>query len=539
MKRLFALTLLLTLLVACAPAATATPLPAAAPTVLSATPAPTAIPRIWWRDAVFYEIFVRSFNDSNGDGIGDFNGITQKLDYLQSLGVTALWLMPIHPSPSYHGYDVLNFYAVNPQYGTLDDFKRLTSEAHSRGIKIILDLVLNHTSSQHPWFVDANSGPQAKYRNWYVWSETEQGNGWYPGNGGNYFGLFWSGMPDLNYRNPEVTAQMEKVARYWLTEIGVDGFRVDAAKHLIEADGKTENTPATHEWFKGFYQAYKADQPEAFAVGEVYGAGGFLAKTYTDQLDEVFNFELASGMLNSANGGAKSGIESAYKFTLKDMPNGQYATFLTNHDQNRVMSVLNGKVEKAKVAASLLLTAPGTPFIYYGEEIGMKGQKPDEDIRLPMQWTADPVTAGFTNGTPWRAPGAETVSANVAVEEKDPNSLLNHYRKLIALRQAHPALRTGTLTLIPIQHPGLAAYLRREGEENLLVLVNLTGEPVSTYSLGTPSDSALADGVYSLETLFGAGPAANLTVAQGQWQNYTPRALEPFETFVAQFIPIK
>ncbi len=267
MKRLFALTLLLTLFVACAPTASATQPSAASPTVLLASPTPTTAPRGWWREAVFYEIFVRSYNDSNADGIGDFNGITQKLDYLQSLGVTAIWLMPIHPSPSYHGYDVLNYYAVNPQYGSLGDFKRLLSEAHSRGMRIIIDLVLNHTSSQHPWFVEANSNPQSKYRDWYVWSETDQGNGWHAGKSGYYFGLFSEVMPDLNYRNPEVTAQMEKMARFWLNEVGIDGFRLDAAKHLIEENGKTENTTATHEWLKGFYGAYKADKPEAYAVG--------------------------------------------------------------------------------------------------------------------------------------------------------------------------------------------------------------------------------------------------------------------------------
>lgn len=170
----------------------------------------------WWRTAVFYEIFVRSFYDTDNDGIGDFNGIIQKLDYLESLGVTAIWLMPIHPSPSYHGYDVLDYYAVNPEYGTMDDFKTLLEEAHKRDIRIIIDLVLNHTSSQHPWFLEANSDPNSPYRDYYVWEDESKGSGWHKGKHGYYYGLFWGGMPDLNYNNPAVTGDMLNVTEYWL-----------------------------------------------------------------------------------------------------------------------------------------------------------------------------------------------------------------------------------------------------------------------------------------------------------------------------------
>jgi glycosidase len=325
---------------------------------------------------------------------------------------------------------------------------------------------------------------------------------------------------------------MEKMARFWLDDVGIDGFRVDAAKHLIEENGKTENTPATHEWFKGFYSAYKADKPDAYAVGEVFGAGGLLAKAYTNQLDQIFNFELASGFVNSANGSANSGVDSAIKFTLKDMPGGEYATFLTNHDQNRVMSVLNGNIDKAKVAASLLLTAPGTPFIYYGEEIGMQGQKPDEDIRLPMQWTADAATAGFTTGTPWRIPSANTSTMNVAAEDKTPDSLLNHYRALIALHKAHPALQTGNLVLLETGNTAVYAILRRDGDETILVTVNLSDKPVSGYQLSLV-DSLLPDGAHSMNVIFGSGNASSLQVSGGKFAAYQPKAeLAPFETLV-------
>ena len=222
-------------------------------------------PDAWWRNAVFYEIFVRSFYDSNNDGVGDFNGMAQKLDYIQSLGVNAIWLMPIHPSPSYHGYDVLNYYAVNSQYGTMDDFKNLLAEAHKRDIRIIIDLVLNHTSSQHPFFADANRDVNSAYRDWYVWSN-EPGANFHQGNGGYYYGNFWGGMPDLNYRNPDVTEQMYEVSRYWLEDIGVDGFRIDAAKHIIEEGNKLENTDSTHEWFKEYYAFYKSIDPAIIEI---------------------------------------------------------------------------------------------------------------------------------------------------------------------------------------------------------------------------------------------------------------------------------
>ncbi|MCP4141509.1 MAG: DUF3459 domain-containing protein [Chloroflexi bacterium] len=440
----------------------------------------------WWEDAIFYEIFVRSFYDTDNDGIGDFNGITAKLDYLEDLGVNAIWLMPIHPSPSYHGYDVINYYAVNHEYGTMDDFKNLLNEAHKRDIHIIIDLVLNHTSSQHPFFMDANNNPSSPYRDWYIWEENYPGwggNTWHEGNQGHYYGLFWGGMPDLNYRNPEVTAQMEQVVRFWVNEIGVDGFRLDAIKHLIEEGEITENTLATHEWLEDFYIRCKSENPETYVVGEVFGAGGSVARTYTgDELDHVFNFELASGFVNSANGGSNTGINSAYHFTLEHMPNGNYATFLTNHDQNRAMSNFYGNIGKAKVAASMMLTAPGTPFIYYGEEIGMQGQKPDEDIRLPMRWSGA-ENRGFSGSKPWRTGEAGDESVNVEAQRNDPDSLLSHYRALIALRKKHPALRTGETEIIDVGTTALLAALRTEGKEKLLVVVNLTDQTVRDYQL--------------------------------------------------------
>ncbi len=337
-------------------------------------------------------------------------------------------------------------------------------------------------------------------------------------------------MPDLNYRNPDVTAQVQKITSYWLNDIGIDGFRLDAAKHLIEADAKIENTPATHDWLKNFYTYYKAAKPGSFVVGEVFGAGGFIAKTYTNQLDEVFNFELSSGFVNSANGNSNTGINSAIKLTLPKMPDGQYATFLTNHDQNRAMSLFAGNTDKAKVAAALMLTAPGTPFIYYGEEIGMKGQKPDEDIRLPMQWTTDPVSAGFTKGTPWRAPGTNTITNNVALQENDPSSLLQYYKSLIKLRNAHPALQTGSWTLVQTSITNIYASLRIEGSESILVLVNLGKDKVTDYSLSW-ENSPLPDRNYQVDTIFGSESVQPLNIKAGRLESYQPLpVLDPYST---------
>ena len=532
-KQLFSFLFIVFILAACIPA-TSIPAPVAtASQSPTPTPAPETPQRPWWREAIFYEIFVRSFYDTDGNGIGDFNGITEKLDYLEELGVNAIWLMPIHPSPSYHGYDVINYYAVNSEYGTIDDFKHLLEEAHSRDIRIIIDLVINHTSSQHPWFQDANSNVDSKYRDHYVWSENG-GNGWHPGQNGFYYAFFCDCMPDLNYRNPEVTAEILKVSNYWLNEIGVDGFRVDAAKHLIEDGDIRENTPATHEWYKGFYAAYKEQNPQAYAIGEVFGAGASLVRSYTgDQLDQIFNFEVSNGIVNSVNGGANSGLTSAIKFALQDMPDFNFATFLTNHDQDRAMSVF-GDLGMAKAAATLLLTSPGTPFIYYGEEIGMQGQKPDENIRLPMQWSLE-ANAGFTTGTPWRAPASDYQQVNVDVENEDPDSLLNHYRELISLRRENSALTSGELALVETDNPGVYAVLRSSEEQTILVVVNLEGTPVSDYHLSL-NESFLADGTATPRTLFGTIEAIPVSIAGGKFSEFKPvEELLPYQAYIFEF----
>lgn len=516
--------------------------PTALPTQSNSVNEPHEVP--WWKTAVFYEIFVRSFYDSNGDGIGDFNGITQKLDYLNDgnpattndLGITAIWLMPINPSPSYHGYDVVNYYNVNPEYGTMDDFKRLLEEAHKRGIKIIIDLVLNHTSSSHPFFTSASSSESSPYHDWYVWSAANGGDHWhFSGTGPNsmyFYGYFSPLMPDLNYLNPDVTAQMEKVTRFWLENIGVDGFRVDAAKHLIE-DGKVlDNTQATHDWFKGFYTFYKGINPNAFVVGEVSGSDARITETYNkDQMDMIFNFEIASGFVNSANGGAISGVGSAITFIQKDAPDWDFATFLTNHDQNRVMSTLGGNVDKAKIAAAMLLTSPGTPFIYYGEEVGMMGVKPDEAIRRPMQWT-EGANAGFTTGTPWEALGENYLTSNVNTEESDKASLLNWYKRLIHLRLDTPILSIGDYIPVKVDNPRVYAAIRQMQGEAVLVVINLSKNPIADYTLAWEG-SSMQDGIYTPSSMLDPINGLQVTSTSGAATGYKPvNQLAPFQTLI-------
>jgi len=483
-------------------------------TQTSAPPEETAAPlnESWWGESVFYEIFVRSFYDSNANGIGDFNGITQKLDYIESLGVTGIWLMPIFPSPSYHGYDVTDYYAVNPQYGTMDEFKNFVNEAHKRGIRVIIDLPLNHTSDKHPWFIESKN-PNSPYRNWYIWNDKDpKYNGpwgqdvWHPSQSGYYYGIFTAQMPDLNYRNDEVSAEMLNVTRYWLEEIGVDGYRLDAVKHLVEQVQNQQNTIDTHIWLKKeFYPTVKAASPNAYTVGELFGddLNTILAYTKGKQFDSAFHFQLAEAIVKSINLQNASYFSAMQALTEKTLQPEMYAPFLTNHDQDRVMNQLFNKVERAKLAAFLLLTSSGAPFIYYGEEIGMTGKKPDEDIRRPMQWTPQ-QNAGFTTGRPWRAPAKDYEFINVEFQQAEETSLLNHYRALIHLRSEHAALSAGALTLLETGNPSTYAALRITDEETLLVLANLSDETVSDYSLKLESAIHAAD----VQTLFGNDKAS-------------------------------
>jgi glycosidase len=330
---------------------------------------------------------------------------------------------------------------------------------------------------------------------------------------------------------------MLKVTDYWLNDVGIDGFRIDAVKHLIEEDGKVENTPATHAWLKEFYKAYKAQNPQAYTVGEVFGAGSSVVKLYTnEEMDHIFNFEMASGIMNSVSGGANSGITSAVKFAQMDMPDYDYSVFLTNHDQNRVMSVFIGDLNKAKLAAFLMFTSPGTPYIYYGEEIGMKGKKPDEDIRLPMQWSADEF-AGFSSVQPWRAPSIDNTQTNVVAQTRDSASLLEHYRTLIQIRKTHSTLQTADITLLDAGNSGIFVTLREDANGTYLVIANLTENQISDYTLDL-NQAKLAESISSVNTVFGA-EQAQIPVRGGDgFDPYKPfENLHPYAMYIIELNP--
>ena len=529
------------------PTPTIAPTPEPTPTLSPLPQASDGYP--WWNHTVFYEIFVRSFYDSTGDGIGDLPGLIEKLDYLNDgdptttddLGITGIWLMPINVSPSYHGYDVVDYYEINPEYGTKEDFLRLIEEAHKRGIRIIVDLVVNHTSTQHPWFIDARSGPDAEFRDWFVWADEDPGwrgpEGqpvWHRTQHGYYYAVFWDGMPDLNLENPDVTAEMYEIARYWVEDMGADGFRLDAIKHLIERGPIQENTRDTHEWLQGFYNFVKEVNTDAFVVGEAWTNTQQVLR-YTDGgVDVAFQFDLALAAINSINSGFATQVGREQRAIVRDFPPGQYATFLTNHDQNRIMSQFQDDVGKAKLAATWLLTSPGVPFIYYGEEIGQQGTKPDEDIRRPMQWTSDSYRVGFTEGRPWRVPYDDFETKSVALQQDDPDSLLNHYRALIHLRNQQTALRVGDWVQVDSESNRVYAYLRYTDDEVLLVVLNLGPNELDEYALSLAEGPLTAVSTPTL--LFGDGDPAELTLnAAGGFENYTPfPSLPPQSSFVIQ-----
>jgi alpha-amylase len=459
----------------------------------------------WAEGAVFYEIFVRSFRDSNGDGVGDLNGLIEKLDYLNDgnpatttdLGIKGIWLMPVFQSPSYHGYDTVDYETIEQDYGTNADFDRLLQEAHARGIRVIVDLVVNHSSSEHPWFLESASSPASPKRNWYVWNTTNPGwpqpwgggSTWHSKNGAFYYGVFWSGMPDINWQNPEAKAEMLRIARFWLAK-GVDGFRLDATRYLVETGagpGQADTTP-THAALKDLATAVRTAKPDAVLVAENWTTTQIIAQYYGstavikggDEMPMNFDFPLADAIVNGANSNSPTPILDAIRVVQSTYPAGVTdAPFLTNHDQRRLASVLNNDSGKNRVAAAILLTLPGTPFLYYGEEVGIQNgpTSGDESKRTPMPWTPN---GGFSSATPWfgYAPGIATT--NVESQTTNPTSLLSRYRTLIHARNGSVALQKGTLELLQAS-PQMLAFLRKHNDETVLVVHNL-GDAVNRSS---------------------------------------------------------
>lgn len=518
----------------------------------TALPTATAFPLQagWWDNAVCYEVFVRSFYDSNGDGIGDLNGLTEKLDYINDgnattendLGATCIWLMPVTASPSYHGYDVTDYRTINREYGTNEDFKRFIAAAHARSIKVLLDVVLNHVSSQHPWFQDAAANPDSPYRDWFIWSDTNPGylgpwgdKAWHRNPKGDdfYYGVFWSEMPDLDYRNPLVTAEAAAISQFWLQEMGADGFRMDAIKHLIEDGRKQENTPATHQWLRDYRTTVQGIRPDAFTLGEVFGGSFDLPAYFPDQLDSYFEFGIQDGLVRAAQNGNAAALLASVQRSMETLPYQRFAPFLSNHDQNRIFGQLLSNEGKMRVAATALLTLPGLPFVYYGEEIGMLGTKPDENIRLPMPWADIATTGGFTTGKPWRALAAGYGERNIATESADPASLLNLYRRLIQLHTRHSALGSGDWTALTSDNGKVAAYLRHVADESIVVVLNLGKDPVASLKLSAAA-TPLTPGRYRAQDLLHNAGGNEVSVdAGGAINDYTPLAtLEPYTGYI-------
>lgn len=506
----------------------------------------------WRRGGTCYEVFIRSFADSNGDGIGDINGLISKLDYIndgnpasqRDLGASCIWLMPVAQSPSYHGYDVSDYYTVESDYGTNDDFKRLIAEAHRRGIRVLVDMVLNHASSEHPYFQEALRDPNSPHRNWFRFSPTVVGKGpwgaeaWHknPHRDEYYYGVFWQGMPDLNYDTPEVLEEAKRVATFWLREMGVDGFRLDAVPYLVEEGTVLAATPGTHRVLREYGAHVRAINPNSYTVGEVWDSVGAMLPYYPDQLDSYFAFELADALINAVNRGSASRMFDGYMRLQRTMPQDRWSPFLRNHDQTRTLTDLGGDRAKARVAVTLLLTLPGLPFLYYGEEIGMVGNKRngDEDLRTPMQWTR---VGGFTTGTPWRAPQGDWATVNVESQETDPASLLNLHRRLVHLRAANRAIASGELAPLAAMSPQVAAYIRKDASRPVLVIANLGATPVSGVALSA-LDGTLRPGRYSARGLLEPAGAARLHVTStGRFTGYVPvPTLAPHQVHVLQLV---
>jgi alpha-glucosidase len=476
----------------------------------------------WWKRAVIYEVYPRSFQDSNGDGIGDLRGILDRLDTLVELGVDALWVAPIFPSPmADFGYDIADYCNIDPIFGNLADFDLLLEQVHQRGLRLILDFVPNHTSEQHPWFRESRSSRDNARRNWYIWRD--QPNNWTSNFGGSawefdeltgqyYYHSFLKQQPDLNWRNPAVKSAMFDVLRFWLQK-GVDGFRVDVMWMIIKDDQFRDNppNPGYHAGLSSnnrFLPVYNTNRPEVHAIvaemrslideffervliGEIYLPVAQLMTYYGKQLKGAnlpFNFQLLQCAWSA------EGIAQAIGDYYRALPDGAWPNWvLGNHDQPRIASRI-GK-EQARVAAVLLFTLPGTLTMYYGEEIGMTnvpiapeqvqdpaeknepgiGQGRDPE-RTPMCWDRS-ERAGFTTGVPWLPLGEDSRSVNVAVERQDSSSILTLYKKLIALRKSHPTLVSGKLEDLQVENNILR--FRRSGVEEIEVILNMTGEEIS------------------------------------------------------------
>ncbi|XHS78939.1 alpha-amylase family glycosyl hydrolase [Burkholderiaceae bacterium UC74_6] len=490
--------------------------PAADVSAISAADPGSSLPA-GWQHGAFMQIFVRSYADSNGDGIGDLRGLTAKLDYLKDLGVKGLWLMPIAASQDHdHGYAVANYRDVETAYGSLADLDELLRQAHARGIGVVLDYVMNHSAAQNPIFLSSRWGMGSAYRNWYVWQASVP-SGWsiYGGNPwrgiptGAYYAPFSDTMPDFNLFNADVAAWHQSNLRFWLNR-GVDGFRFDAVGNLFENGAslwldQPQNyalMQSVQNLVAGYAQRYMVceapDDPQGF--GKTTACGG------------AFAFDLKDNILAAARGDATAVQKVADYY--KTAPTGM-AAFLSNHDSfagTRVWNQLNGDVARYKLAAATTLLLPGTPFIYYGEEIGMAAAgtlSGDASLRTPMSWTGDATTAGFSTAAPYRALSANAGTNNVATQAADPASLLNFYKALLALRNSVPALSQGDYAQAASSGTLLQFQRSTTSGSRALVIINYGAAAATAHVTGLGSGAAL-------QGLYPSGLAASSANASGQ-----------------------
>jgi maltose alpha-D-glucosyltransferase/alpha-amylase len=484
----------------------------------------------WFQEAVFYELYIRAYRDSNGDGKGDFRGAIEKLDHIKSLGVDCIWIMPMYPSPlKDDGYDVADYYSIHPDYGDLDDFKAFLEAAHARGLRVIIDLVMNHTSADHPWFQAARGDPHSPYRDYYVWSDTDEkyqdariifldtepSNWTYDETAGQYFWhRFYSHQPDLNFDNPAVHEEMFKIIRFWM-DMGIDGFRADAVPYLYEREGTNcENLPETHDFLKKVRHLMDKEYPDAVLIAEANQWPEDLIPYFGDgdEFQVCFHFPIMPRLYQALKSGDKTPIVDIWSRTPPIPPGTQWMTFLRNHDEltlemvtpdvrqwmweqyapeprmrlnlgirRRLLPLLDGDKRRWLLLNALFLSLPGAPIIYYGDEIGMGDDIWLDDrngVRTPMQWD-NGKNAGFSKAEKPYLPvlddpvyGYQTV--NVAAEEADPDSYLNWTRFLVHTRQGEKALRAGEFAWVETGNTAVLAFKRFTEHGEVLCLFNLS-----------------------------------------------------------------
>ena len=508
---------------------------------------------LWYKNAIFYELNVRAFKDSTGDGNGDLQGVTRKMDYLQELGIDCIWLLPIYPSPlKDDGYDIADYTNIHPDYGTLEDFSALVSAAHASGIKVITDLVLNHTSDQHPWFQAARQDKNSPYRDYYVWSDTDQKYAdariifldteksnwtWDETAEQYYWHRFYASQPDLNYNSPQLKQDIFNIAAFWL-DLGIDGFRADAVPYLFEEEGTNcENLPATHAFLKELRSFIDKNYPGRILMCEAnqwpadvrpyFGNG--------DEFHMGFHFPVMPRIYMALRQGSRSKMVEILEQTPEIPENCQWCVFLRNHDEltlemvteeerqwmwqeyapdprmrlnqgirRRLAPLLDNDQRKLELINSILFTLPGSPFIYYGDEIGMGDNIALFDrngVRTPMQWDSTP-NAGFSDAEPEKlyAPIINSVEfgpekVNIESARANPSSLFNAMRHMIHIRKQHTAFSQGSFQWADVANDAIAAYWRTDDNERIIVIQNLTDKE---QIIQTPPELTSAEKIVNL-----------------------------------------